>query len=147
MALKYTGDVVADLVWGIDAENLSTVKDASKDELSIFSVSKKMIAQNFHAFNYYFLARIFPIIKRFCYVRFFPQETDRYFLKLSRSVVEQRQNQVNNSRQDFLQYMVELKQKKLLTDTDLTAHNLTFLFDGFATSATMISHCLLLVGF
>ncbi|KAM7349838.1 putative cytochrome P450 28d1 [Cochliomyia hominivorax] len=145
LALKYTGDVVADLVWGIDAENLSHHKDAENDESSIFYMSKKMIAQNFHAFNYYFIARIFPIIRKFYYVPFFPPETDCYFQKLSRSALDLRQAHKNNTRQDFLQYMVELRGKKGISDTELTAHNLTFLFDGFETSATLISHCLLLL--
>ncbi|XP_023294723.2 probable cytochrome P450 28d1 isoform X1 [Lucilia cuprina] len=145
VALKYTGDVVADVVWGIDAENLSTTKDVSQKKSSIFNMSKTMIAQNFHAFNYYFIARIFPIIRRFYYVRFFPEITDRYFTKLSRSAVELRQAQENNSRQDFLQYIVDFKEKKNISDTQITAHNLTFLFDGFETSATLISHCLLLL--
>lgn len=136
---------MADVVWGIDAENLSNDKDVSQDKYSIFYMSKVMIAQNFHAFNYYFLARIFPIIRRFYYVRFFPLETDRYFLNLSSSVLEARQAQQQNTRQDFLQYMVEVKHKRGITDTELVAHNLTFLFDGFETSATLISHCLLLV--
>ncbi|TMW44306.1 hypothetical protein DOY81_010614, partial [Sarcophaga bullata] len=145
IALKFTGDVVADIVWGIDAENLSPNKNVSQEKSSIFHMSKLMIAQNFHAFNYYFLARIFPIIRRFYYVRFFPLETDRYFLNLSRSALELRSRQPNNTRQDFLQYMVEVKQKRGINDTELVAHNLTFLFDGFETSATLISHCLLLL--
>lgn len=41
--------------------------------------------------------------------------------------------------------MLELQRTRGLSDTEILAHQLTFHFDGFETSATLISHCLLLV--
>lgn len=136
---------MADVVWGIEAGNLATSKDGAKQDSTVLNMSKRMITQTFDAFKYFFIVGIFPFIRHIFYVRFFPEITDRFFMKLTHSALQSRTALPNTTRQDFLQYMVELQQKKGISETEIVAHNLTFLFDGFETSATLISHCLLSV--
>ena len=146
MALHFTGEVVADVGWGIEAGNF-TLNDtnAIRKDTPFLSMSKQMIAQTFNAFKYFFIAGIFPIVRYLWYVRFFPEITDRFFLQLTSSALHMRKSGTSAQRQDFLQHMMELQQKKGLSETEIVAHQLTLLFDGFETSATLISHCLLLV--
>lgn len=139
---------MADVGWGIEAGNFNISSDNStKNDTPFLSMSKQMIAQTFNAFKYFFIAGIFPIVRYMVYVRFFPEFTDQFFLKLTNSAVQMRKSSGENSRQDLLQHMIDLQQKKGISETEIVAHQLTLLFDGFETSATLISHCLLLVSF
>ncbi|XP_037820699.1 probable cytochrome P450 28d1 isoform X2 [Lucilia sericata] len=146
IALHFTGEVVADVGWGIEAGNF-VIDNANlaKEDTPFLSMSKQLIAQTFNAFKYFFIAGIFPIVRYLVYVRFFPEITDRFFLQLTKSALQIRKSNANNNRQDFLQHMMELQQKKGISETEIVAHQLTLLFDGFETSATLISHCLLLL--
>ncbi|XP_055371662.1 probable cytochrome P450 28d2 [Condylostylus longicornis] len=52
----------------------------------------------------------------------------------------------SNYRNDFLDTLIQLKENKNLTLDELVAHALTLTLDGYDTTATTISHCLLLLG-
>lgn len=47
-----------------------------------------------------------------------------------------------NIREDFLNYLIQLQQKKQLTDIDMAAHAMTFFFDGYETSSMVIANTL-----
>ncbi|XP_073848926.1 probable cytochrome P450 28d1 isoform X2 [Musca autumnalis] len=141
VSLRYTAEIVADVVWGIEAENFKETSYEQKP--TFFDMSKRMIAQTFKAFKYFFVIGIFPAVRHFIYVRFFPKETDCFFLRLTESALQSRKS--TSSRNDFLQHMLDLQCKKGLNDVEILAHQLTFHFDGFETSATLISHSLLLL--
>ncbi|XP_013103866.2 probable cytochrome P450 28d1 [Stomoxys calcitrans] len=146
VALYYTGEVVADVVWGVQAGNFEMLeREGTIQESPFLSMSKRMIGQTFKAFKYFFILGIFPFVKYLIYVRFFPEVTDRFFLKLTHSTLQNRRALLKVPRSDFLQHLVELQMKKGLNLTEVLAHMLTFHFDGFETSATLISHCLLLL--
>lgn len=138
--------MVADFGWGIETGNFAITADGDTTEDTPFlSMSKQLIAQTFNAFKYFFIVGIFPIVRYMVYVRFFPEITDRFFLQLTKSALKMRNAAGDNNRQDFLQHMMNVQEKKGISETEIVAHQLTLLFDGFETSATLISHCLLLV--
>ncbi|XP_061401241.1 probable cytochrome P450 28d1 [Musca vetustissima] len=141
VSLLYTAEVVADIGWGIKTDNFRA--KIPKENCIFFHMSKRMIAQTFRAFKYFFLMGIFPGVRHFLYVRFFPVETDRFFLNLTHSALKSRRRAP--IRNDFLQHMLELQSRKGLSETEILAHQLTLHFDGFETSATLLSHCLLLL--
>ncbi|GBP04418.1 Probable cytochrome P450 28d1 [Eumeta japonica] len=58
----------------------------------------------------------------------------------------QRDKGVNEDRVDFMNYLMQLQEKKNLTIPQLTSHTMTFLVDGFETTAGVLSHLLLLLG-
>lgn len=136
---------MADVGWGIEAGNFDVTNRGAQPKNTLFlNMCKQLIAQTFNAFKYFFIAGTFPFVRYLFYVRFFPEITERFFLQLTRSALKMKQSG-KNLRQDFMQHMMELQQKKGLSETEIVAHQLTLLFDGFETSATLISHCLLLV--
>lgn len=45
-----------------------------------------------------------------------------------------------NTREDFLNYLIQLQQKKQLKNIDMTAHALTFFLDGYETSSMVIAN-------
>lgn len=46
------------------------------------------------------------------------------------------------TRDDYLAYLINLKNKKGLSELDMAAHGVTFFIDGFETSSNAISHAL-----
>lgn len=45
-------------------------------------------------------------------------------------------------REDFLSYLLELKEKKNLSKMDMASHSITVFLDGFETSTAVISYAL-----
>ncbi|CAD7092573.1 unnamed protein product [Hermetia illucens] len=45
-------------------------------------------------------------------------------------------------RVDFLNYLLELREKKNLSEIEVAAHTITFFVDGFETSSILISNCI-----
>lgn len=138
LALRYTGEVVCDLVWGFEAGSFK-----SKENCTFVETSKKTISQTYYSTMFYYASQVLPFIRKFYSVRFFPVESDRFFLRYLQDAIELRMK--NGERADFLQYLINLQDKKNLTNVDLVGHQLTFLFDGFETSSVVIAHTLLLV--
>lgn len=109
----------------------------------------KIFEQNW-IFVFYTLALgLFPSISNWYKIRFFPKDCEKFFLKVMQDSIDLRKEQiakgVNENRADFMNYMLQLQEKKNLPTLDLTAHTMTFLTDGFETTAIVLSHTLLLV--
>ena len=96
------------------------------------------------------LANAIPILTKFKKLRFVPKSVENFFIDLMEQSIrlreEQQQKGLNGDRVDFMNYMLQLKQKKNLSLPEVTSHTMTFLLDGFETTSTVLAHCLLLVG-
>lgn len=138
LSLRYTGEVVCDTVWGFEAGSFKQKKNCNFVE-----TSKKTINQTYYSTIFYYASQVLPFIRKFYTVRFFPVESDKFFLRFIQDAIEVRSK--NGERGDFLQHLINLQEKKHLSNTELVAHQLTFLFDGFETSAVVIAHTLLCV--
>lgn len=140
LSLRYTGEVVCDTVWGFEAGSFKEKKNCT-----FVDTSKKTINQTYYSTIFYYASQVLPFIRNFYTVRFFPVESDKFFCRFLQDAIDVRSK--NGERGDFLQHMINLQEKKHLSNTDLVAHQLTFLFDGFETSAVVIAHTLLCVSF
>lgn len=138
LSLRYTGEVVCDTVWGIEAGSFKEKKNCNFVE-----TSKKTINQTYYSTIFYYASQVLPFIRNFYSVRFFPVESDKFFLRFLQDAMDVRSK--NGERADFLQFLISLQEKKHLSNTDLVGHQLTFLFDGFETSSIVIAHTLLCV--
>lgn len=110
---------------------------------------KSLFENNFLTVFFALYFDFLPSLTRLLKIRFVPQKTEEYFVNLMQDAIDLREKQriqgINLDRIDFLNYMLQLKTKKQLTTRQLTANTMTFLFDGFETTASVLSHCLLLV--
>lgn len=92
------------------------------------------------------LVGLLPSLTKVKKLRFVPKPIEDFFIGLMESSLKHRKSQgVNEDRVDFLNYMLHLQEKKNLTLPELTSHTMTFLLDGFDTTANALAHCLLLV--
>lgn len=108
-----------------------------------------MFQQSFFIILYTTLAGLIPSLTKIKKLRFAPQHIEDFFLDLMRSSLSLRKSQhekdLNEDRVDFLNYILNLQEKKNLTIPQVTSHIMTFLVDGFETTAGVLSFCLLLV--
>lgn len=91
---------------------------------------------------------LLPSLKKFYKVRFIPKNVEKFFEELMQTAVDMRKSQKGQKeRADFLNYLLQLQTKKNLSTSDLTINTMTFLLDGYETTAAVLSHCLLFVSF
>ncbi|XP_044315498.1 probable cytochrome P450 28a5 [Drosophila rhopaloa] len=92
----------------------------------------------------------FPSLRHLIKLRFVPLKVEHFFVDLMGSAVEARRAQLANGklfeRTDFLDYILELGKKRSLDNRQLLAYSMTFLLDGFETTATVLAHLLLNLG-
>lgn len=93
---------------------------------------------------------LFPLTRKVMKLRIIPKDVETFFVGLMQSALDARQSQLKQGktfdRVDFLDYIMELGRKLNLDTHHLTAHTMTFLLDGFETTATVLNHTLLLLG-
>ncbi|XP_065365375.1 cytochrome P450 3A24-like [Calliphora vicina] len=144
LSLRFTCEVVSDCVLGLQANSFS---DKSAP---IFDNAKKLFEQSFVLIIYMTLAGLIPALTKIKKLRFVPKKIEDFFVDLMQSSITLRKSQkekgVNEDRVDFMNYMLQLQEKKNLTIPQVTAHTMTYLVDGFETTASVLSHCLLLLG-
>lgn len=93
-------------------------------------------------FMAYFIATaILPFIKWFYKMPLITKKSSNFFIKLTNDAVAMRRKS-NLHRDDFLNYLLELKKRKNIDEIDLTAHTVTFFLDGFETSSVVIAYAL-----
>lgn len=94
---------------------------------------------------YFIATSVLPFIKRFYKMPFITKKSTDFFVKLTSDAVEMREKS-NFQRDDFLNYLLELKKRKNISEIDLTAHTVTFFLDGFETSSVAIAYALYYLG-
>ncbi|XP_005184312.1 probable cytochrome P450 28a5 [Musca domestica] len=144
LSLRYTCEVVTDCVLGLSADAFAN------RPCPILDMTKNIFDQSFVFIAYILLTGMLPWIKKVKKLRFIPKPVEEFFVNLMENSLsmrkEQKQKGVNENRVDFINYMLHLQEKKNLQIPELTAHTMTFLLDGFETTANVLSHCLLLLG-
>lgn len=135
LCAKYTTDVVALSIFGVDAQSFT------KEKPEIREMGRKLLA-----FDTFFIVKMlvvaaFPWIKKIFSMRFTEVELDNFFINLMEQALKYRKdNKVQ--REDFLEYLIQLRDKKGIKNIDMAAHTISFFTDGFETSSVAIAHVL-----
>lgn len=136
--------MVTDCVLGLKAESFT------ENPTPIMSHIKDLFNQPWTFVLYFVLISTFPILQNVLKVRFVPQATERFFVDLMENAVKARRQQMSANKKfervDFLDYILQLASKRNLDGRQLTAYSMTFLLDGFETTASVLSHLLLFLG-
>lgn len=134
-------DIIVDCVMGLQSDSF---KDRTSSPL--LSMQNKMFE---YSLLYSSLVGLFPGIVKFHKKRFISIEFENYFKCLMTQAVDLRKslhaNKSMEERSDFLNYMLQLQEKKSLSEMDMAAHVMTFLLDGFETVASILAHSFLMV--
>ncbi|KAH8263591.1 hypothetical protein KR044_011089 [Drosophila immigrans] len=143
MCLRFTTEMVTDCVLGLKAESFTD------KPTPIMGHIKDLFSQPWTFVLYFVLISTFPALRGLFKLRFIPIATEKFFIDLMQSAIDARRSQLVVGKQfervDFLDYILQLAEKRNLDTRRLTAHTMTFLIDGFETTAGVLSHLLLLL--
>ncbi|XP_061394730.1 probable cytochrome P450 28a5 [Musca vetustissima] len=141
LSLRLACEIVSDSVLGHKAETFSCRKP-----LAIFHQVKAYSEQSFIHIIYMVLTGLLPSLKKYKKLRFVRQSIEKYFVRLIRDAFRKRQQHgEQRTRSDFINYLLQLHERKRLKMDELTGHALSVLLDGYVTIAQAVAHCLLLV--
>ncbi|ALC48654.1 Cyp28a5, partial [Drosophila busckii] len=143
MCLCFTSEMVTDCVLGLSAQSFTD------KPTPIMSHIKDLFNQPWTFMLYFVLVSAVPSLRKLVKLRFVPLPVEHFFVDLMQNALDLRRAQLaagkTFERVDFLDYIIQLANKKQLDTRQLTAHTMTFLLDGFETTATVLSHLLLLL--
>lgn len=135
LCAKYTTDVVSNAIFGVDAQSFT------KENPEIREMGRKLLAPAGIFIMKTMVVNAFPILKKVISMRFTDLDIEKFFTDLMDQALKYRKdNKVQ--REDFLDYLIHLREKKGIEHIDMAAHTITFFTDGFETSSIAIAHVL-----
>ncbi|KAH8401409.1 hypothetical protein KR009_005314 [Drosophila setifemur] len=144
LSLCFTSEMVTDCVLGLSADSFS------EKPTPIVTHIKDLFNPHWTFIFLISLVSTFPSLLRWIKLRLVPLHVEKFFSGLMDTLVKTRKSQMSDGsqfhRSDFLDYMVQLGEKKKLENRDLLANTMTFLLDGYETTSTVLAHMLLLLG-
>lgn len=93
---------------------------------------------------YFMLVELFPFVTKFYRMAVVPKTVEQFFTQILIDAIKMRKEQ-NIERDDFVNYLLELRKKKEISDVEMAANTVTFFLDGFETSSIVIAQTLYLL--
>ncbi|KAH8308038.1 hypothetical protein KR059_004798 [Drosophila kikkawai] len=138
LSYRFTADVMADFIWGIDAGSLS----GDVGELGAFQkTSTDWTVFAFSSMIRFNKTLVAPIMRKLFKMRFFTKASDEFFLRLTQDAIKLRQGGSGEGRTDYLSHLLQL-QERGNTIHDSVGHALTVHLDGYETSGAVLYHML-----
>jgi cytochrome P450 len=135
LCAKFTTDVVSKAIFGIDAQSFT------KESPEIREMGRRLLAPSGTIIFKMFLVGSIPILKKVITMSFIAPDVEKFFIDLMDQALKYRaENKVQ--REDFLDYLIQLRSKKGIQNIDMAAHTISFFSDGFETSSIAIAHVL-----
>lgn len=134
LSAKFTVDVVSNAIYGIDVGSFQTEKPEVRE------MGRQLISpDSFTLFKMFLLSSI-PYLKKYMSITFTKPEVQGFFTNLMQQALEYREKSKDFKREDFLDYIINLKKKKHISDIEMASHTISFFTDGFETSSVSIAH-------
>lgn len=134
LALRYTADIVANCIFNIETDCLS-------GDCDIRNMSKRLSSPPLRTIFFMILTEIFPALRSYVPIKFISSDVESFFLNFfERSMRRRKQNGLKLN--DFLDYVISLREKKRLSHADVSGHLTTFFSDGLETTSLLLAHTL-----
>uniref|UniRef100_A0AAG5CQY4 Cytochrome P450 n=1 Tax=Anopheles atroparvus TaxID=41427 RepID=A0AAG5CQY4_ANOAO len=132
---KYATDVVASCIFAIDAQSFV------KEKPEIREMGKRIMNFNFVVQFVMLVAAFCPSIKKFYKFTLIPKDATDFFIRIMQdAILYRKKNNIN--RTDFLDHLIQLQERKQITDIDIAGHGVSFFADGFETSSILLTYVL-----
>ncbi|XP_058821757.1 probable cytochrome P450 28a5 [Topomyia yanbarensis] len=133
---KFTTDVVSNCIFAIDAQSFT------KEKPEIREMGRRILEFNFLVQLATAALTFFPSIKNFYKFTFIPKDVEAFFIRIMTDAIRHRkQNKI--VRNDYLDHLLSLEEKKNISEVDMAGHGVSFFADGFETSSIVMTNCLL----
>lgn len=135
LCAKYTTDVVTCSIYGVESGAFSNEHSEIRD------TARNVLSPSIRLFIILYVTPFFPGLSKFIKLKFCPDKEANFLTKLLNDALKYRiDNKIQ--RQDYLDFLIHLREKKGLSDIEITAHTLSFFFDGIETSSITLSFIL-----
>lgn len=135
LATKFTAEAVTNCVFGIEANCLSN------EDSELRNMSKQLSNPSGLTILKVLLVSAFPFLKSFLKIQFIPNNVNNFFFDLLDQAIDYRTKH-KIAREDYLDYLIKLQNKKGLSNRELAGHSTTFFSDGLETSSISIAFIL-----
>ena len=135
LSAKFTTDVVSSCIYSADAQSFT------KENPEIRAMGRKLMEPAGSFLFKMSLIEAFPFLGKLIKLQFVSKDVETFFVGLLNQALKYR-DEHKIVREDFLDYLLMLKNKKNISDLDIAAHTVTFFSDGFDTSSVAIAHTL-----
>ncbi|XP_055692159.1 probable cytochrome P450 28d1 [Lutzomyia longipalpis] len=134
----YAIDVVSNCIFGTDAGALSGGK------APILDMARKVVFSS-RLMLYFIVVQLFPSLKKFYKFSVVGKGVEEFFHNVMKDAINLRKKNKNN-RKDHLNYLLDLRAKKNLSDFDMVCHVIAFIVDGIDQTSTVITLALYQLG-
>lgn len=138
LTFRFTTEVVADVIFGVSANALND------GDSIVLRMGQKFIEQFGQVTQFFTWTGLAPMLKKFYKFKIIGDTEGHFFEDLIKQSVGAREK--GGSRNDFLQFLVQLKEKRGISAEEMTGHAMTFYLDGSDTSALAIAYIMQRVG-
>lgn len=105
-------------------------------------MGRNFITQFRKVTSFFVWTGLLPLLKKVYKYQVLERNESTFFQGLVRQSVQAREAAGGAIRDDFLQFLVQLKAKRGLNVTGMTAHAMTFYLDGYDTSSIAMANTL-----
>lgn len=133
LCAMFTTDVVGSAVYGVESRVFSGEKSEIRE------VARTVMRPSWRLFCITMIGPFYPWITKIIKMKFCPDKEANFIISLLNGTLKYRKEN-NVKRNDFLDYLIYLREKKGITDVETAAWSLTFFFDGIETSALTLSN-------
>ncbi|GAB0089202.1 Cytochrome P450 [Sergentomyia squamirostris] len=135
MTAKFTTDVVSSCIFAVDAGSFAG------ENAPIREMGRKIMGFSPKLMIYFIAVQFVPTLRKFLKMAFVPAGVENFFVNLMKDAIELRKKS-KIDRADYLHFLLELQQKKNLSELDMVSHAITFFVDGFETSSIVLQFIL-----
>ncbi|XP_053671436.1 probable cytochrome P450 28a5 [Anopheles nili] len=104
-------------------------------------MGKRIMNFNFVVQLVLLITTFFPSVKKFYKFNFIPKDAEQFFIRIMQDAIRYRKEN-NIVRTDYLDHLLQLQDRKQITDIDIAGHGVSFFADGFETSSIVLTYCL-----
>lgn len=133
LCAKYTTDTVASSIYGVESGAFTDPNS------KIRALAKNVFTPSFRLNFILKMSPILPWLTEVFKVRMVAKKEADFMLQLLRETIKYRQEN-NISRQDYTDYLINLREKKGLDEMTLVGHVASFFFDGIESSSLIMTN-------
>lgn len=127
--------MICSVAYGLEANAIAD------DNSEFLQVSHKLFTPSYWKLWFITFKSVFPWLFRHYEMPFVTGDIEKYFINLTGQALDLRQ-QLTEKPDDYLNFLIKLKEKRNYQVTDVAANAITFFLDAYETSSIVLTHAL-----
>lgn len=127
--------MICSVAYGLEANAIAD------DNSEFLQVSHELFTPSYLKLWFITFKSVFPWLFQYYEMPFVTENIEKYFINLTEQAVQLRQ-QLTEKPDDYLNFLIKLKEKREYDVTDIAANTITFFLDAYETSSIVLTHAL-----